>query len=629
MKFRSQWLAFVAVLAAAIGLVALQAHWGWKDTRERHAFADAKFPPITEWTQPKTMATYADADGNYWFLYAREMLTEGRWRIHWTTLDNTPFGRPVHWSSSYAWWMILLAKARAIMGGGTALEHLAWAADHSEAILHALLVAAFVAVFWRRAGAVKTAAGALMLATLEPLATDLAFARPDHHGLHDGAVLAGLSCLACALWPDERHRRGWMVAASFFCAMGLWIGATVEFVILGAVALGGCAWPFLRPKGTAADEFAPLWRLWGWAGGGFALAFFALEYAPGPWPFRLEVNHPLFALAWIGLGEFTARFQSARAAGRFVTPGLLVAGLAVAQLPLTILALPAALYSPREPVIVALFRMGVETTPILQTSAAAKAAYFSLLGIALAGLLGARVAARAGKLAPVTIVPLGAGFLLLLLAGMQVRWAGLAAAAMLVAWMVPIPPWRFGWLRPVAVVAALSSSGYSLWQVGRGTFDLGYSYVNVDWQAARDLGLFLRQNNDGRPLRIITDQSNANYVWLHDFAGAELVGSQYWECVDGLRDSTAFWLSTDDTAARAICRRRGVTHVVLKARPGTVMTGAFMGDGETDAATVKRTLVYRLGGPQAFPPAWLEQVPLPAANALTGVNNTRLFRVVP
>jgi hypothetical protein len=151
----------------------------------------------------------------------------------------------------------------------------------------------------------------------------------------------------------------------------------------------------------------------------------------------------------------------------------------------------------------------------------------------------------------------------------------------------------------------------------------------VDWQAARDLGLILRQSADGRPLRIITDHTNANYVWLHDIAGAELVGSQYWECVDGLRDSTAFWLSTDDAAARAICQRRGVTHVVLKAKPGSVLTGAFMDEGNTDAAAVKRTLIFRLGGPKASPPPWLEQVPLPRVNALVGVNNSRLFRVLP
>jgi hypothetical protein len=629
MMSRNNWLALVAVLAAAIGLIALQAHWGWRDTRERQAVSDAKFPPITEWTQPRTMATYADADGNYWFLYAREMLTGGHWRIHWTTLDNTPVGRPVHWSSSYSWWMILLAKARAVVGGGTALDHLAWAADNSEAILYALLVVAFVAVFWRRAGIARTAVGALLLATLEPLSSDFAFARPDHHGLHDGAVLAGLSCLACAFWPDEKHRRRWLIAASFFCAMGLWIGATVEFVVLGGLALGGCVWPFLCAKGVAPDEYAPLWRLWGWAGGGFALAFFALEYAPGPWPFRLEVNHPLFALAWIGMGEFVARFQAARAAGRVFTPGMVVAGLAVAQLPATILALPIALYSPRDPHIVAMFRLGSEATPMLQAPAVTQAAYFSVLAIALAGLLGARVALRAGRLAPAAVVPLGAALLLLCAAAMQLRWAGLASAAVLVTWMVPLPSWRFGWLRPVAALAAIGSSGFGLWQAGRVASSLGYSDVNADWQATRDLGLFLQRIGDGRPLRLITDNANANYVWLHDLAGAELLGSQYWECIDGVKDSTDFWLSTDDSSARAICQRRGITHIVLKARPGSVITGAFMGEGETDAATIHRTLVYRLGGPKPSPPAWLEQVPLPRANALVGVNNTRLFRVLP
>jgi len=54
-----------------------------------------------------------------------------------------------------------------------------------------------------------------------------------------------------------------------------------------------------------------------------------------------------------------------------------------------------------------------------------------------------------------------------------------------------------------------------------------------------------------------------------------------------------------------------------------------MDEANTDAAAVKRTLIFRLGGPRVSPPPWLEQVPLPRANALVGVNNSRLFRVLP
>lgn len=629
MKLRHPWLALLAVLVAAFSLIALQAHWGWKDTRVRQAVSDAKYPPLTPWTQPATVATYADVDGEYWFLYARQMLTEGRWRIHWTTLDNTPYGRGVFWSSSYSWWMILLAKVRALLLGGTALDHLAWAGDWGEAILHALLVTGFVATFWRRAGMARTAVGALLLVTLEPLCSDLAFARPDHHGLHDGIVLAGLGCMACAFWPGERRRRGWMIAAAFFCAMGMWVGATGQFFILGAIALGGCAWAFVCPKGTAADEFAPLWRLWGWAGGGFALAFYALEYAPGPWPFHLEVNHPLFSIAWIGLGEFTARLQTARAAGRWITPGLVFAGLAVVQLPITILALPFRLYAPRDPHLVALIRLGAETTPVLQTSPALKAAYFSMLAITLISLLGMRAAWRSGKLTPAAVVPAVTALVLLMFAGMQVRWAGLAAATVLVTWAAPVPPWRFRWLRPIAVLGAFGSACITFSALRKNAADSDYSFTDADWQAVRDLGLFLRESEAGRPLRILTDCSNANYLWLHDFAGAELVGSQAWECVDGWRDADDFWLAEDEAAARAICQRRGVTHVLLKARPGSVMSRALMAKGEPDAAAIHNMFVYRLGGPRPSPPKWLEPVPLPASYPLTTVTASRLYRVVP
>jgi hypothetical protein len=629
MKSRCQWFVLASVLAAAFSLIALQARWGWKDTRLRHAVSDAKYPPITAWIQPRTVATYEDVDGDYWFLYARQMLTEGRWRIHWTTLDNTPYGRGVFWSSSYSWWMIFLAKVRALLLGGIALDHLAWAGDFGEAILHAIFITGFVVMFWRRAGMARTIVGALLLATLEPIASDLAFARPDHHGLHDGIVLAGLGCMACAFWPDEKRRRAWIVASAFFCAMGMWVGATGQFFILGATALGGCVWVFVCPKGVAADEFAALWRMWGRAGGAFTLAFYALEYAPGPWPFRLEVNHPLFSLAWIGLGEFTARFQAGRAAGRWITPGLLAAGIALVQLPITILALPAGLYAPRDPHIAALLRFGSETTPVMQTSPALKAAFFSMLAIVLAGFLGARAAFRSGKLTPVAVVPLVTALVLLMFAAMQVRWAGLSAVTVLVAWVVPVPPWRFHWLRPVAALAAFASAGVSFSALRTGAADSEYSYADADWHAVRDLGLFLRRRGTQPRMRILTDCSNANYVWLHDFADAELVGSPYWECLAGLSDSDDFWLCTDDAVARTICQRRGITHVLLKARPNSVMNYALMPKGAPDAAVIHRMFIYRLGGPQPSPPAWLEPVALPEGFALKTVTATRLYRVVP
>ena len=54
---------------------------------------------------------------------------------------------------------------------------------------------------------------------------------------------------------------------------------------------------------------AESWRVFGLAGAGAALLFYLLEYAPAPLSFRLEVNHPIYALAFFLGGEFLCRAQ--------------------------------------------------------------------------------------------------------------------------------------------------------------------------------------------------------------------------------------------------------------------------------------------------------------------------------
>ena len=46
-----------------------------------------------------------------------------------------------------------------------------------------------------------------------------------------------------------------------------------------------------------------LFRFWGLVGGGASVAVWLLEYFPNHLGLRLEVNHPLYAAAWIGGGE--------------------------------------------------------------------------------------------------------------------------------------------------------------------------------------------------------------------------------------------------------------------------------------------------------------------------------------
>ncbi|HQN80583.1 MAG TPA: hypothetical protein PLB64_05950, partial [Kiritimatiellia bacterium] len=55
---------------------------------------------------------FMDNDAYYWVAYAREMAATGRWRIRHTQLDNPPDGRPVHWSQSVSWLLLLAGGIR-------------------------------------------------------------------------------------------------------------------------------------------------------------------------------------------------------------------------------------------------------------------------------------------------------------------------------------------------------------------------------------------------------------------------------------------------------------------------------------------------------------------------------------
>ena len=107
-----------------------------------------------------------------------------------------------------------------------------------------------------------------------------------------------------------------------------------------------------QPSHPAKSQMHPgVWRIWAWAGAGTALLLYALEYAPGPFPPRLEVNHPLYALSWLGIGEclfLLARWKHQDR--RLSAPRLLHAALALlaaAALPALVLWGPESSYLPR------------------------------------------------------------------------------------------------------------------------------------------------------------------------------------------------------------------------------------------------------------------------------------------
>jgi hypothetical protein len=311
--------------------------------------------------QHRLLLPSAATDGYHWILQTEQMLAVGGLRVRATAVDNAPYGREVHWSSPVRWWLGGLAAVRAAsrpsLTPAQAIEQVAPAA---VTIMVALLLIILVPVVAWRFGAAAGALVALAWVGVFPLYETMAVGMLDHHGLAYVCCFAAIVCIlgggagwvrdsgrtgtgvrrigeaddGLAAWlPDARGARRWYVAAGVAGGIGLWISAVTMVPVLaalGAAALLSTG-VFARAR-RGGEPWRPepgLWRVWGIAGAATSLAAWLVEYFPGHFVLRLEVNHPLHALAWLGAGDLVARLCTHLARPRGVEP------LPEAKLPLS------------------------------------------------------------------------------------------------------------------------------------------------------------------------------------------------------------------------------------------------------------------------------------------------------
>ena len=244
-----------------------------------------------------------------WIAETQQLLATKTWRLWRVESENAPLGRDVHSASPYRWWLALIAEIKHAVSGisrGLAVEKAALVA---EPILHCLLALSTAVFVARRFGAVSATLVALGWALLFPLAATLLPGVPNQSGL----------VLACAVWSvlpllasagknqnPSQHRDYFISGVAG--GLGLWISASDQVPILLGIAAGGIIaaganrwWKIDLKDKLQADESRP-WLNWAAAGAGTCLLTYLAEYYPTHFSFRLEVNHPLYGIVWIGLG---------------------------------------------------------------------------------------------------------------------------------------------------------------------------------------------------------------------------------------------------------------------------------------------------------------------------------------
>lgn len=273
-------------------------------------------PTMAAQTPPRLIIPERNENSFEWVRETREMLEQGPARVRVVDFDNAPFGRDVVNGSIYRWWLAAMAGLDHLVSGhtgGTAVEYGGLLADP---VLLVLGMGGLGWLVWRRFGSLSLGVLVAGLVGFFPLAAAFVPGVPDVRGLTALLVVGQITVLAATLDPGlaPSSRRPGFVLAGLLGGLTFWINVPVATALLVSLAGGAIAGLFLQRTQRASSQSETIlpWRWWSATGAVTILLSYLLEYAPahlGGW--RLDVVHPAYGFAWLGLGEIAAQADAA------------------------------------------------------------------------------------------------------------------------------------------------------------------------------------------------------------------------------------------------------------------------------------------------------------------------------
>ncbi len=657
---RTRWIGLPFVWVLLAGVLYLHATVV-RDYVDRISRLGLRGAPVASTPMQRICPTgFADAEA--WVRHALALADGVGPQLRRTDTDNAPYGREVHWNSGFAW---------TIAGAGW-LRHAVTGEPQPQAMERSLawfnlplllgVVVLFSACVSRRAGFGAGVLLALLMVGNPDFYAGFSPNYVDHHGLLAaatlglvlGAVFMGLGFRAVpssslTLLPSSVPGARSAAIFSAVCgAVGMWISAATlipAIALTGAIAaivILGCG------RNTAAQNvrFEPgLWRLWGKVGAALSFAFYLLEYAPHHLGFRLEVNHPLYALAWRGGAEIIAQIGEGRSgvphqgaitrgasklSGDRVSPragirsvawwgrlALFAAVLAVAAAPVVIGVWRERVFVVFDPFIARLSAYVSEGLSLPETirlfgwgTIIAKVPWF------VATLLASIVLLWRGRSADRIIAAFATALCaaLLSLSVAQARWWPSASAAMIVLILVGYAALVSGrkpatrWNCVAGIVVLLCAPAI----VGR-----IYAQVAANRAGAiapddalqplyRDIASAIRAAQPtGAVVLLASPNASAGISY---YGGFKSIGTLYWENLAGAKAAAEMFSASDETEARRLIRQRGVTHVVMISDTNFLAEYFDLLHPGAGAEALRATFGYALlvGQPA---PIWLTPIP--------------------
>ncbi len=541
-------------------------------------------------------------DGYVWNRHAEVLGKDGHWRVRHTDFDNAPEGREVHWNSAFAWYLRGLGELYRALTGESLRNSIFRMSIWANPILLLLAVGIFSTLSARRFGPLCGTVIATGMVVVPTFYEGFMPAYPDHHGLISFTLLGMIFGIAWAGagWVQEKEGGDFvlphslkqaehgMIFSAVCGAAGLWISAISTAVVLGTIGLSALvtAWIFGRNSSKKNTlSFVPgLWKKWALWGAGLALFFYLFEYFPSDMGMRLEVNHPLYALAWWGGGwsiAVLAEWICSSGKKPFPWRDLIWPVLAGAALPAAILVGGDGVYSAKDPFLMRLYQHLTELLPLVTrieigtlTWGLAFGWYpiFLVAGVVLMGFR------RVGRGTKAILLFLSIPILVITaLMFYQTRWSllisplyiALAGFVIPQAWKL-VPP-RL-WMRAVAAGLLLLLSSLfiepSFSNTIRPVWEQFQSGDKIICSRGQTLALLHRQmaktildNARGRPVTLLSSPNSS--CLLSALGGFRTIGTLYWENAAGLKAAADGLNAQSNDEALAFMKKHGVTHISL------------------------------------------------------------------
>ena len=595
------WVGFVAVLLACIAWVAAHAFLVDAVTVRLCNNADRNIP--MEKRMPVFLSEIA-FDGYMWNRHAEHLGENGEWRMRHTDFDNAPKGREVHWNSGFAWYLRGLGEIYRAATGDSLRNSIYRMSIWANPILLALALGIFSTLSARRFGPLCGTVIAIGMVAVPTFYEGFMPAYPDHHGLIAFTILGMLFGIAWAgagwVQAEEgvdfapphslKQAKHGMIFSAVCGAAGLWISAFSAAVVaigIGLAVIAAALIASFQAQTKSKSIYHPeLWKLWGIATALAGLAFYLLEYFPNNLRLGLEVNHPLYLLAWFAGGMAICAItrwllRADRRITNFPATQVVLCSLACALIPAAILIGGARLFALMDPFMLKLGTQIAETLPLLTRINMGGLTWqmafgwfpvFLLLAFAL------QFSRKTGSGTKAVLLFLSIPILFITaLQFYQVRWGMLAGPLYIALAGIVVPQvWRVvprsALSRGLAAIILLSFGYLFVAPSFRNCFQTAWAQFRsgdkVSITAGQGLALLHRQmaraildDAAGKPVVLLSSPNSS--CLLAAIGGFKTVGTLYWENVDGLKAAAAGLNAQNDQEALAFINKHGVTHISL------------------------------------------------------------------